>query len=183
MSVLLPTPRHNDMFGEIRSAISGGTQWTEAQINDTSFIVGWLANNSTDFFQLTIQCPHTRRMGSNLDSIHLHFILESAATSGQTIVWTPSYTWLRVGDSVPANAAWTSLGTVTQTLATTAAFYYGLFNFGTNIAPPASETYGGMILFKVTRGNGTHTGRIGVLDCDAHTLMDRFGSVNETSDS
>ena len=170
------------MLGQIRSAISGGTQWTTAQINDTGFILGWLLNNSTDFFQVTIQVPHTRKLGSVLDSIHVHFVLESAGTLNETIVWTPSYTWVKVGDSIPANASWTSLGTVTQTLATTAAYYYGLFSFGTNIAPPASEGYGGMILFKVTRGNGTHTGRIGILDCDAHSLMDRMGSLNESTD-
>ena len=182
MSNLLPTPRHDDIFADIRSPTSGGTAWTVAGINDTSFQIGWLANNSTDMFQLTIQCTHKRRMGSNLDSIHLHYILESSATSGQTIIWTPTYTWVKPGDVIPANASWTSLGTVTQTLGTTSAFYYGLFNFGTNIAPPAGESYGSMILFKVTRGNGTHTGRIGVLDCDAHSLMDRFGSVNEVTD-
>ena len=38
---------YDDMLGEVRSAITGGTAWNTAAINDTGFLLGWLRNNSS----------------------------------------------------------------------------------------------------------------------------------------
>ena len=39
---------YDDMFGTIRSALSGATQWIEESITGTDFVVGALRNNSSD---------------------------------------------------------------------------------------------------------------------------------------
>ena len=167
--------KYDDMLGQIRSAQTGGTAWTIAGINDTSFQIGWLANNSTDMFQLTIQAPHRRLRDSVLADIHVHYILESAATAAETITWDTKYCWIQPGGVVPAIGSWTTSSITSQVLATTNAFYYGIFNLAVNVAAPtAPEGYGSMLLIKVSRGNGTHTGRIGILDADAHSLMDKL---------
>lgn len=188
---MIGVPRYDDMFGEVRSAISGGTQWATYSIrtgtgDDTGFLLGWLRDNSTDFFQLKIQVPHRRQLGSILASIHLHYMIGAVApTEGQTAVFTYAYTWLKVGDVVPVIGSWVTTGSpVTLTFgAGVNAWQYGLFRFAANITPPANEGYGGMLLFKVTRGDGSWGGDLGVLDCDAHSLMDRLGSLYEASDS
>lgn len=62
------------------------------------------------------------------------------------------------------------------------AFIYGLHSIQSNISAPSNEGYGGILLIKITRGNGTYAGRFGILDCDAHSQMNRIGSINEASD-
>jgi hypothetical protein len=39
-----------------------------------------------------------------------------------------------------------------------------------------------MLLIRITRTGGTYTGKLGVLDCDAHTIIDRKGSATEYTD-
>lgn len=41
---------------------------------------------------------------------------------------------------------------------------------------------GGLLNAAKARGNGSYTGKLGILDCDAHTQVDRFGSANEAWD-
>lgn len=45
-----------------------------------------------------------------------------------------------------------------------------------------NEGHGGMLLIRITRTGGTYTGKLGVLDCDAHTIIDRKGSATEYTD-
>lgn len=175
---------HDDMLGEVRSGITGATSWQLAQINDTGFILGWLRNNSNDFFQVKIQVPHRRNLGTALDSIHIHYILEIASSPAEQVVFSGSYAWMQPGAAVPNNAGWTAFSGagLTLTLGARDAYYYGLHSIQTNIAAPANEGYGGILLIKITRGNGSYAGRLGVLDCDAHSQMNRIGSINEASD-
>ena len=94
------------------------------------------------------------------------------------------YTWLTPGNAIPAIGSWTHAAAVTQIFnGTEAAWHYGIFNFATNINPPANEGYGSMILVKITRGNGSYTGEYGILDSDAHTLVDKSGSAYPVSDT
>ena len=175
---------YDDMLGEVRSAISGGTSWNTAAINDTGFLLGWLRNNSSDYFQLKIQAPHRRERDSVLADIHVHYCLQTAPSASQTVIFDVYYTWIVPGNAVPAIGSWTHNATVTQILTgTEPAWYYGLFNFATDIAAPANEGYGSMLLVKITRGNGTYTGEYGILDADAHSIMDKMGSLYAISDT
>jgi hypothetical protein len=175
---------YDDMLGQLRTALTGAAQWNLKQISNTGFIAGFLRNNSGDFYQCTIQVPHRRQLGSVLGDIHAHYVLDTAATAGQEIIFTGKYTWLKVGDTIPADASWTDFGTMTLTVPVGGypQWYYGLFGFATEINPPADEGYGGMLLIKITRGNGSYGGEIGILDTDAHSRMDKFGSINRFTD-
>ena len=175
---------YDDMLGEVRSAITGGTAWNTAAINDTGFLLGWLRNNSSDFFQLKIQCPHRRKRASILADIHVHYVTQTAPSAGQTVIFDVYYTWITPGAAVPAIGSWIHNASVQQTFTgTEGAWHYGLFKFFTDIAAPPAENYGSMLLVKVTRGNGTYTGEYGILDADAHSLMEKLGSIYPTSDT
>lgn len=167
---------YDDMLGEVRSSLTGATAWNVAAIGDTGFILRWLRNNSSDFFQLKIQCPHRRKRESIIADIHIHYCLGIASNAGETVKFDVYYTWLAPRSAVPAIASWVHSNTITQTLGDYAANYYSLFDLFTNIAAPSGETYGSMLLVKVIRGNGTYTGEYGILDADAHSIMEKFGS-------
>jgi hypothetical protein len=60
--------------------------------------------------------------------------------------------------------------------------YYSIHTVQAAITAPTNEGYGGMLLIEITRGNGTYTGELFILDVDAHTIIDRQGSTTELSD-
>ena len=176
------TEAHDDMKGQIRSAISGGTTWDVEVITGTSFVIGALKNNSSDMFQLLIQVPHASKLQTLLDDLHVHYILQAASNAGETIVWNTSYAWLKPGEALPVSL--TALTPVSTILGAYPIRYYGIAGIAlaSEIAPPTAETYGGMLFVICTRGNGTYTGKVAILDADAHRLIDRLGSVNASSD-
>lgn len=173
---------YDDMKGQIRSAIAGGTIWDVEVITGTSFVIGALKNNSSDMFQLLIQVPHTSQLQSLLGDLHVHYMLQAASTAGETIVWNTSYAWIKPGEALPATL--TALTPVTLILGTHPVRYYDITSIGNpaEILPPTNEGYGGMLFVICTRGNGTYTGKVAILDSDAHRLMDRNGSINPFTD-
>ena len=178
--------QHDDMLGKVQSAASGGTAWNfPTTIINTPFVGGALRNNSSDMVQVSIQVPHRRKLGSVLDSIHVHYVLQAASGLNETIIFTGRYVWIQPGTDVPATASWTAMSGAGLTLnlgAVKNAGYYGIHTVQAAIAAPANEGYGGMLLIEITRGNGTYTGQLFILDIDAHTIVDRFGSLNEATD-
>lgn len=176
------TEAHDDMKGQIRSAISGGTTWDVEVVTGGVFVIGALKNNSSDMFQLLIQVPHTCKLQSLLDDLHVHYLLQAASTAGQTIVWNTSYAWLKPGEALPATL--TALTPITQVLGTHPVRYYGIADIANaaEIVPPTAENYGGMLFVICTRGNGTYTGKVAILDADSHRPTDRRGSVTAFND-
>lgn len=181
---------HDDMLGEVRSSISGGTTWQVEAITGTGtpgFIIGALNNTGNDYVQVKIQVHHRRELQTNLDSIHLHYILQAASNLNDNITFTGSYCWIQPTDAIPADGAWTAFSGAGLTLnlgTAKAVRYYGIHAIQANIACPAgvNEGYGGMLLIRLTRSGGTYTGNLGILDVDAHTKVNRFGSYNEATD-
>lgn len=178
---------HDDMLGEVRSAIAGGTTWDIEVITGTLFVAGALKNNSSDMVQVKIQVPHRRQLQSILDSIHIHYVLQAASNENDTIVWSGIYCWVQPGDAIPKTASWTAMSGdgLTQNLgAVKPVRYYNVHTVQPNISCPAgvNEGYGGMLLIQITRGNGTYTGKVTILDVDAHTPVNRLGSKNEATD-
>lgn len=98
---------YDDMLGEVRSSITGATSWNTAQINDTGFLLGWLRNNSSDYFQLKIQCPHRRKRESTLADIHIHYCTQTAPTAGQTVIYDVYYTWIEPIKVIRGNGSYT----------------------------------------------------------------------------
>lgn len=172
---------HDDMLGILGTGITGANQWNVKVINDTFIPVGFLRNNSSDFAIVRIQSPHWRKQGVALDSIHLHYVLDQAATAGQTILFTTYWTWVTPGAVIPAIASWNTVPK-TMTLGTTGAWHHSIETLVSAPAAPAADNYGMYLLVRVVRENGTYTGEIGVIDIDAHAKKDRLGSNLEASD-
>ena len=177
---------HDDMLGEVRSSVSGGTTWDIEVITGTPFVIGALKDNSSDMVQVKIQVHHRRIMNSVLDSIHIHYVLQAASNLNDTIVFTGIYCWVQPGDAIPDTANWTAMSGAGLTLNLGAAKpdrYYGIHTVQPNIVCPdaPNEGYGGMLLIQITRGDGTYTGKFGILDVDAHTPVNRLGSTYEAS--
>lgn len=175
--------KHDDMLGILSTGIAGANQWNVKNINDSLYPIGFLRNNSNDFALVRIQSPHWRKQGANIDSIHIHYILDTAPTAGKTALFDIYYTWLIPDTPVPALTSWSRATGVTLTFAGTELQWdYRLFSLASNIAPPTTEGYGIYLLVRIVRGNGTYGGEIGILDIDAHAIKDRLGSNNEATD-
>jgi len=181
-------PGHDDMLGRVRTAITGAVQATIAQIRDTGFLLEWLMPNADDYEQVTIQVPHRRKIGSLLDSLHIHYVLDDTAPNEGEEVWIDyAYCWISPGEAVPAIVDWSDGSAVLTFDGTEGAHYYNVFSIETLISPPEDEGYGGMILLKMIRNStgtpsDTYPGAFGVIDVDAHTPVDRLGSFYEFSD-
>jgi len=174
---------HDDMLGILSTGIAGANQWYVKNINDTLYPIPFLRNNSNDFACLRIQSPHWRKQAVVLDSIHGHYILDSAPSANQTAVYDIYYTWCYPGQAIPALTGWSSVLGVTKVFTgTEPAWSYNIFSFVNNVPAPTTEGYGLFLLVRIVRGNGTYTGQIGILDIDAHAEKDRMGSINEISD-
>lgn len=178
------TPAHDDMIVLISTGILGANQWLVANFRDTLFPLKYLRNNSNDFFCVEIQSPHWRKQGENLDSIHIHYILDTPYTGGQTILFDVYYTWLMPNQVVPALSGWSQATSVSivPSAGNLAQYTYLVDSLVTNFAPPANEGYGIGMLIRLVRGNGTYTGNIAITSADVHALRDRSGSQSEFSD-
>lgn len=179
------TPAHDDIFGMISTGLAGGNQWAVLNFRDTQYPMKFLRNNSSDFYCVEIQSPHWRKQGENLDSIHIHYVLNAAYAAGQTIVFDVYYTWLMPGQVIPALAGWNQaigVSVVLDAVNPIAQYTYGLAAVVSNFAPPAIEGYGVGMLIRLVRGNGTYTGDLGIVQTDVHALRDRSGSQSEYND-
>ena len=190
----MPTQRYqrayDDMHVDIRSSLSGASQWSEAAVVDSGFIMGRLVNGTVapandDYIQFKGECEHSKELGVDLGDIHMHYINETAINLNETLVWELRYCWLKFGDILPAAAAWTLLtgSNITMIMPATAAKTYGIIQFATSgITAPTNETYGSTLLVKLWRRQGTYTGVIAVVDAGAHQPVNRNGSLTAASD-
>lgn len=179
-------PSHDDIQGVLGTALVGVTTWTPAQYRST----GMVLNNvqSGDVFTMIFQMPHRKKLLTNLDSIHLHYIVNSSANGD--IAFTYAWGWYNIGDTIPNTLP--NTGTVPDiTLATTDQYKFKYSNLVTNLAFPASEGYSSVLFCKITAAapaDGTNwwseggTNTIAIAYMDAHYITDRQGSLNEGSD-
>jgi len=175
--------RHDDMMGDLMTGIAGANQWLTANIGDTLFPMQWLRNNSSDFYCVKSQSPHWRKQGVNLDSIHIHYLLQSAFTAGQTLLFDLYYTWVIPDTVFPSLSGWTFAQNISINLgASKAALYNGIFSIVANVPPPSPEGYGVGLLWRIVRGNGSYNGNLGILWSDAHAVKSKNGSKLEFGD-
>lgn len=172
------TPAHDDMKGIISSALVGATQYTLRQYRTTKIVCPHMAN--TDVLSFSCQIYHRKKLGTNADSFHLHYI--PIASANGTIVFDWAWGWYNIGDIIPATLP--NTGSTTITLATTDQYKYKIDSIITNMTPPTNEGYGSYLLVSITRNGGTWgaSNEIAILDSDAHVLVDRTGSYNEYTD-
>lgn len=174
---------HDDILGTIMTGIAGGNQWLVKNVGNTLYPLQFLRNNSNDFFCFHAQSPHWRKQGANLDSIHLHYLLDAAYTGSQTILFTVYWTWVMPDTTFPMINGWNSSAvTITLSTGNLPQYYTGLISLVEDIPPPSTEGYGTGLIVRIMRGNGTYGGDLGIWWADAHAIKDRNGSYNEAWD-
>lgn len=173
------TEAHDDMRGTLGTALVGGTQYTMRLYRSTGVGVPHMADG--DVLTFNCQIYHRKKMGTNADSFHIHYIPIAAANG--TILFDVTWGWFNEGDIIPATLP-NTVAAVTLTLATTDQYKYKIFSFLTNISPPANEAYGSYLIVRAIRAGGTWgaANEIAILDADAHVIIDRDGSTMEFTD-
>lgn len=179
-------PAHDDMQGILGTALVGVTTWTPAQYRSTGVVMNNI--QSGDVFSMVFQMSHRKKLSTYLDSIHIHYIVNSSANGD--IAFTYAWGWYNMGDTIPSTLP--NTGTVADiTLATTDQYKFKYNNLITNLAPPTSEGYSSILLCKFVAAapaDGTNwwseggTNTIALAYMDAHYIVDRNGSLNEGTD-
>lgn len=180
------TPAHDDILGFFDTGISGANQWLISNFRDTLFPLKYLRNNSDDFVCVNAQSPHWRQQNAPIDSIHFHYVLDSAYTAGQTMVFDVFWTWVIPNTVLPALSSWNqslNVSIVLDAVNPIAQYTNGIFSLITNGAAPNPDGYGIGALIRVVRKNGTYSGNLAILNCDIHASRDRSGSLNEYNDT
>ncbi|MFA5376075.1 MAG: hypothetical protein WC455_10050 [Dehalococcoidia bacterium] len=178
---------HDDQLGDVQTALTGASQYTEAQVGDTGFIIPWLAAGADDYVQQKLQFSHRKALGTAIESIHVHYLLSAQPTAGQTVKLDYKYAWVDFGAAVPALVSWTGdTKTITFTGSEAANTHY-VSDIVEDIGPLSGEHNSSILLVKVTRnsagdGADTYTGNFGLLYMDAHFQTNRLGSANEYTD-
>lgn len=178
--------KHEDMQGILGTALVGVTQWTPAQYRSTGIVLNEI--QSGDVFSMIFQMSHRKKLLTNLDSIHLHFIPIGSANGN--IRFSYEWGWYNHNIAIPATLPNTG-NTSDIALLTTDQYFLKINSLISNLAYPASEAYSSILFCKFTAiapSAGTDwwtaggTNRIAIVYVDAHYISDRLGSTNETTD-
>jgi len=177
-------PTYDDQQGQYITALTGVTVTTLKQVRTTGIPMYHVT--SGDVMGMIFQFSHRKCLGRNLGSIHLHYI-PIVAKDGN-IAFTYSWEWMSHGGVIPDTLS--NTGTVAD-IGLVSADQYKLkySNLITNLAHPGTENYSDILFVKLTAvapAAGTNwwtTGNeIAIAYMDAHYIIDRNGSLNETSD-
>lgn len=177
-------PAHDDQQGILGTALTGVTTFAPKQIRTTGIVLPHVT--SGDVFSMVFQWSHRKKLGSNIDSVHLHFI--PIASKNGNIAFTYAWGWFNHGTEIPDTLP--NTGTVADiALLTTDQYKLKLSPLITNLAHPGTESYSDILLVKLVAAapaGGTNwwtTGNeIAISYMDAHYIVDRNGSGNEATD-
>lgn len=176
---------HKDSFGILQTALGGVTAWTPVQVRNTGVIVPGIADN--DIFSYNVQFNHDKKLGSNLDDFHIHYMFETANTGTCTLTW--EWGWYRfqtggASDVIPDTLP--NTGTTTWTIDGADQYKHMLKQIITGLTYTETngpETYSAMLFIKLTRSASTGSiGTMRLLSADCHYITDREGSKNVASD-
>jgi hypothetical protein len=172
---------HKDSFGLLQTELTGGGQWTPRLLRSTKIAVPHIAK--ADVFTYKCQLNHDKKLLTNLDGFHIHFLPIGAVTGGEIIALDFAWGWITGGNSFPDTLP--NTGTKTITLVAGDQFKYKIENIVTNLAYPTSESYSSEFFIQCTRRNDaqdTYAGEFALLDGDAHYIINHLGSYNEYTD-
>lgn len=172
---------HKDSFGLLQSVLTGGSVWAPKLLRNTKIAVPHIAK--TDVFTYKAQLNHDKRLSTNLDGFHIHFLPIGSVTAGQVIAIDYAWGWLTDGDVYPDTLP--NTGTALIPLATGDQYKYLIKNIVANLAYPTGEDYSSEFFIECTRRNDaqdTYAGEFALLDGDLHYLTDQLGSYNEYAD-
>jgi hypothetical protein len=172
---------HKDSFGRLQSVLTGGSTWTLRLIRNTKVAVPHIAKN--DVFTYIAQLNHDKKLDTNLDGFHIHFLPIGTVTAGQVIAIDYKWVWLTSGDVFPDTLP--NSGTATIYLATGEQYKYLIKNIVANLTYPTGEDYSSELFIECTRrndGQDTYPGEFALLDGDVHYKTNHLGSYNEFND-
>jgi len=167
---------HDDVQGQLQTATAGGTAYAFKALRGTGIVLPHLARN--DVFCMTFQMPHRRKLGSALDSVHLHIIPIASANGNISFNWT--WGWYANGDVLPNTLP--NSGTTPFTLATTDQYKNVIVPLITNLVAPVTDAHSSLLFVSVTRnttGDTWNAGDLALVYMDAHFIVDRYGSYTE----
>jgi len=175
--------KHDDAQGVLGTALVGVTTWTPLQYRSTGMIYNGIKVD--DVFTMAWQFSHQRKIQSQLDSIHLHWITEKANTG--TWVLNYEWGWYNENGTVAIPATLPNTGTVSVTVAAGDQYIPKISFLIQNLTPPENETYSSYLAAKFTVASVTGTINASTDYClirfiDAHTITDRNGSKLEITD-
>ena len=171
-------PHHKDSFGFLGTALVGVTTWTPAQFRSTGVVLNEIAKG--DIFSHNIQLNHDKQLQSSLDGFHIHFI-PMTNNSGNVNI---TYSWgiYHIGDVIPDALP----NSDTINIAIDAEQYkHKIGVIIPSMTIPGTEKYSSFVLIRCIRNNNandTFTGNIALLGADVHYIVDRWGSLYETTD-
>jgi hypothetical protein len=182
MEQRLTVPAWDDMQGEIQTALTGVTQFTNRQIRTTGIVCPHLATN--DIVSYRFQFKHAKKMQTAVGSMHFHVI--PVASANGNIKFTYTWGWYNPndGDVIPDTLPNTGdSGDIL--LATTDQYKMKLVSIIPSIpVPMAVEKPSSILMVKITRvaPTGSDWGasnEIALLYGDIHFQQDGFGSQTE----
>lgn len=175
---------HEDIQGLLGTALTGSAQWTPTAYRNTGIVFNEI--QSSDYFTMVFQMPHKKKLGSNIDSIHLHFIPKDSVSGNIRFSYT--WGWYNHNDIIP-DVLPNSGNTNDIPLLTTDQYKQKISVLISNVTAPTNEVYSSILYCRfvaVAPSTGVNwwTGgaRIAIAYMDAHYITDRNGSYNETTD-
>lgn len=187
--------RHEDQQGQYNLA-SGGSAMTVQVYRDTTFSIEHTRHDQDDVIgYYKFQMSHKKRLGTPLDSVHIHCIPVGANPATNKVVrFQIEYTWQNSDGTFPAATGWTTT-TSDMTVGTTSQYIGKIHSVVLNLAAPDSESYSSWLLIRISRLGtdaadtytesnpvGTSSANLVILGVDCHIVTDRNGSINEATD-
>lgn len=180
------TVTHDDIQGILGTALSGAAQWTQAQYRNTGIVFNEITK--ADYFTMIFQFPHSKKLGTVIDSIHLHSI--PIASVNGNIAFSYSWGWYNHNDVIPDTLPNTG-DTADIAFLTTDQYKQKINILISNLAIPVSgiDVYSSLLYCKFTAkapAAGVDwwgvNNKLALVYMDAHYQKDRNGSNLETSD-
>lgn len=168
---------HRDTFGQLGTALSGVTRWTDRQIRNTGIVKPHIAKN--DIFSYTAQFNHDKELQTAIDDFHIHMIPIGLPVNGQVIAIDYAIGVFTNGNIIPNTLPIT--GTALITVNATDHYKYMIKSILSNIDAPILEGYSGEIWVKCQRRNDaqdTYSGEFALIDGDSHYISNSGGSFN-----
>lgn len=187
MGVQRTYPAHDDQQGILQTALTGVTQYTFRQYRNTGIVMPHVT--SGDIFSMVFQFTHRKKLGTIIDSTHIHYIPINSKNGN--IAFDYAWGWYNHGDTIPDILP--NTGTTSDiALLTTDQYKQKISSLITSLAIPVSgeDMYSSILYTKFTAvapSAGTNwwtTGNeLAIAYMDAHYITDRNGSLNEASDA
>lgn len=177
------TSSYDDLQGIVGTAIGASALGT-ITIRDANFPILAFQNINDDVISLQFQMPHSKKLNTNIDSLHVHAYLPIAPTVGDTVIFDYQFVFINNSDITPAVSGWT-VGRSTHTFSGSEPQYSNQkINIVTDIPYPTNEGTSSILLFRAIRdslgvGSDTYDSDIGILYTDVHIQKNRLGSYNE----